>query len=116
MAALHSGTLSGLPPVDECRGDPFKNSLFGVDNPATVGGPGGIKRYILKFEMYGDDIELYRHPMLFMHSDAMAWYESYSALSTGFFEKERYIEQSPLWMDCYHIYTKYLDKFKEALK
>ena len=84
-----------------------------MDKPATVAAPDG-KVYdvpILTYEYNGKNIWIQRHPMLFISTDVTAWYDSYEAVTNGFFEKGRYEEQSPLWMDCYRIYTKYYNKF-----
>lgn len=110
---MHSGTLSGLPPVDECRGDSKLNEFWGVDSPSTVDVQGQkIERPILYFEYGGDQYEIHRHPALFISEDIKTWYSSFVA--SEFSQMESYKEQTPLWMDCYHLYNRYLNKFKEV--
>lgn len=92
--------------------------MWGVDQPATVAVPDGrvFGNVLFSFEFNNESYLIYRHPALFVHQDVLAWYESYEAVSSKFFEKGIFQDQTPLWMDCYRLYDKYYNRFCEALR
>lgn len=112
MASIHSGILTGLPPVNECRDDLNLSKDYGVDEPSTIEVSGKrVSLCLFKFEYGGFEYEVYRHPQLFITEDVKAWYNSY--VSTEFCKHESYKDQSPLWLDLYHIYNRYYNKFSK---
>jgi len=115
LAAIHSGILTGLPPVDECRGDLYLNARWGVENPATIDLPGGesARVVLFKFDFNGERIELFRHPLFYVTEDVQAWYNSFVATKENFCSQGHYLDMPPIWMDCYFIYNKYLQKFEK---
>lgn len=83
---------------------------FGVDEPSTIDVSGKrVEICLFKFEYSDTEYQLFRHPALFISEDVKAWYNSYA--STEFCKHDQYREQTPLWMDCYHIYNKYYTKY-----
>jgi len=113
---MHSGILSGLPPLSEYRGvSNKKGDFYGVEEPAHIDASGQkVYRYLLTFEFNGERYKLFRHPQHFISEDLKAWYSRYSMMEYA--QKPEYENMPALWYDNINVYEKYLAKFREAQK
>jgi hypothetical protein len=102
------------PPLVEAGNDPESNAFWGVDSSATVEVPGygSVERSIFKFVANGVEYELYRHPMLFISEEIMAWNNEYEFLGKSS-PNISYSETNPCFHSACAIYENYLQRFRK---